>query len=94
MKRIQPEEYRDSKGGPRRAQLHATTTLVSDHTVRLNDTSVNTNSDEAGGGLALLVVMPLTGIATGSFPARNLAAIGFACFTGAFYYTSTHLPFP
>jgi MFS transporter, DHA2 family, multidrug resistance protein len=43
-----------------------------------------------GGGLALLVVMPLTGIATGKFPARNLAAIGFACFAGAFYYTSTH----
>jgi hypothetical protein len=62
---------------------------VSDHTVCLNDTSVNTSSDEAGGGLALLVAMPLAGIATGRFPARNLAAIGFACFTGAFYYTST-----
>jgi DHA2 family multidrug resistance protein len=34
--------------------------------------------------------MPLTGIATGRFSARNLAAISFACFTGAFYYTSTH----
>jgi DHA2 family multidrug resistance protein len=44
----------------------------------------------AGGGLALLVVMPLAGIATGRFPARNLAAFGFACFAGAFYYTSTH----
>jgi MFS transporter, DHA2 family, multidrug resistance protein len=43
-----------------------------------------------GGGLALLVVMPLAGIATGKFPARNLAAIGFACFASAFYYTSTH----
>ncbi|HEY1730913.1 MAG TPA: DHA2 family efflux MFS transporter permease subunit, partial [Terriglobales bacterium] len=44
----------------------------------------------AGGGLALLVVMPLGGIATGRFPARNMAAFGFACFAGAFYYTSTH----
>jgi DHA2 family multidrug resistance protein len=44
----------------------------------------------AGGGLALLVVMPLGGIATGKFPARNMAAFGFACFAGAFYYTSTH----
>src|SRR6202043_3276566 len=44
----------------------------------------------AGGGLALLVVMPLAGIATGRFPARNMAAFGFACFAGAFYYTSTH----
>jgi DHA2 family multidrug resistance protein len=44
----------------------------------------------AGGGLALLVIMPLGGIATGRFPARNMAAFGFACFAGAFYYTSTH----
>jgi MFS transporter, DHA2 family, multidrug resistance protein len=43
-----------------------------------------------GGGLALLVVMPLAGMATGRFPARNLAAIGFGCFAGAFYYTSSH----
>jgi DHA2 family multidrug resistance protein len=44
----------------------------------------------AGGGLALLVVMPMAGMATGRFPARNMAAFGFACFAGAFYYTSTH----
>src|ERR1700678_13649 len=44
----------------------------------------------AGGGVALLVVMPLAGIATGRLPARNLAAFGFVCFAGAFYYTSTH----
>jgi DHA2 family multidrug resistance protein len=43
-----------------------------------------------GGGVALLVIMPLGGVATGRFPARNLAAFGFACFAGAFYYTSTH----
>ena len=43
-----------------------------------------------GGGIALLIVMPLAGIATGRFAARNLAAIGFAFFTAAFYYTSTH----
>jgi DHA2 family multidrug resistance protein len=43
-----------------------------------------------GGGLILLVMMPLAGIATGKFPARNLAALGFACFAGAYYYTSTH----
>ena len=44
----------------------------------------------AGGGLALLVVMPLAGVATGRFPARNMAAFGFVCFACAFYYTSTH----
>src|ERR1700729_3328732 len=44
----------------------------------------------AGGGVALLVVMPLAGIATGKFPARNMAAFGFVCFACAFYYPSTH----
>jgi DHA2 family multidrug resistance protein len=43
-----------------------------------------------GGGIALLIVMPLAGVATGRFAARNLAAIGFVFFTAAFYYTSTH----
>jgi DHA2 family multidrug resistance protein len=44
----------------------------------------------AGGGLVLLVIMPMAGVATGRFPARNMAAFGFACFAAAFYYTSTH----
>jgi MFS transporter, DHA2 family, multidrug resistance protein len=44
-----------------------------------------------GGGLALLVVMPLAGMATGKFPARNLAAAGFAFFAIAYYYASTHI---
>jgi DHA2 family multidrug resistance protein len=39
----------------------------------------------------LLIVMPLAGIATGKFAARNLAAVGFAFFAAAFYYTSTHI---
>jgi len=43
-----------------------------------------------GGGIALLIVMPLAGFATGRFAARNLAAVGFACFAMAFYYLSTH----
>ena len=43
-----------------------------------------------GGGIALLVVMPLAGIATSKFAARNLAAIGFSFFAIAFYYLSTH----
>jgi MFS transporter, DHA2 family, multidrug resistance protein len=44
----------------------------------------------AGGGLILLVVMPLAGMATGKYPARSLAGFGFVCFVCAFYYTSTH----
>jgi len=44
-----------------------------------------------GGGIALLFVMPLAGIATGKFAARNLAAVGFAAFAFAFYFISTHI---
>jgi len=35
--------------------------------------------------------MPLAGIATGKFAARNLAATGFAFFAIAYYYVSTHV---
>jgi DHA2 family multidrug resistance protein len=41
-----------------------------------------------GGGIALVVVMPLAGIATGKFAARNLAAVGFIFFAAAFWYNS------
>jgi len=44
-----------------------------------------------GGGIALLFVMPMAGIATGKFAARNLAMIGFTFFAISFYYSSTHL---
>ena len=44
-----------------------------------------------GGGIALLIVMPLAGFATGKYPARNLVALGFAFFAIAYYYASTHL---
>jgi DHA2 family multidrug resistance protein len=44
-----------------------------------------------GGGVVLLIIMPLAGIAAGKFAARNLAVGGFAVFAFAFYYTSTHL---
>ena len=44
-----------------------------------------------GGGLVLLVLMPLAGLATGKFAARNIIAAGFAGFAVAFYYSSTHI---
>jgi DHA2 family multidrug resistance protein len=44
-----------------------------------------------GGGLVLLVVMPLAGIATSKISARNLVAAGFALFAFAFYYNSAKL---
>src|SRR6202166_5050771 len=43
-----------------------------------------------GGGIALLILMPLAGLALGKFPARNLIAGGFVGFAIAFYFSSTH----
>ena len=44
-----------------------------------------------GGGIALVIVMPMAGIAVGKFPARNLVAIGFMFFAAAFYWNSITL---
>ncbi|WP_446742785.1 DHA2 family efflux MFS transporter permease subunit [Silvibacterium acidisoli] len=44
-----------------------------------------------GGGIALIIVMPLAGAAVGRFAARNLVMIGFAFFAFSFYYSSTHV---
>ncbi len=43
-----------------------------------------------GGGVALLVIMPLAGWATGKFAARNLLILGFVFFAFSFYFSSTH----
>jgi MFS transporter, DHA2 family, multidrug resistance protein len=45
----------------------------------------------SGGGLALVLVMPLAGQAVSRFPARNLIAVGFTFFALSYYYTATHL---
>jgi len=52
-----------------------------------------TNAGEAltAGGFSLLVVMPFAGWATGKFPARNVAATGFAIFAFSFWYSTTQL---
>ena len=44
-----------------------------------------------GGGIALVIVMPLAGIATSKFAARNLAAVGFMFFAIAFYINSVSI---
>ncbi len=44
-----------------------------------------------GGGFSLCLVMPFAGQAVTKFPARNIIAFGFICFTLAYYYTATHL---
>jgi DHA2 family multidrug resistance protein len=57
----------------------------------LGYTATNAGMALTAGGIALVIVMPMAGIATGRFAARNLAAIGFAFFAMAYYYVSTHL---
>lgn len=44
-----------------------------------------------GGGLVLLVIFPSAGLINGKFPARYLAAFGFAAFALAFYWNSISL---
>ena len=44
-----------------------------------------------GGGIALLIMMPLAGLAVGKFAARNLVVLGFSFFALSFYYSSTHI---
>ncbi len=57
----------------------------------LGYTATNAGMALTAGGIALVIVMPLAGIATGKFAARNLAALGFAFFAVAYYYVSTHI---
>ena len=44
-----------------------------------------------GGGLVLLVVMPLAGQAVTRFPARNIICFGFFLFAIGYIYSATHL---
>ena len=44
-----------------------------------------------GGGIALLFMMPMAGVAVGRFAARNLVVLGFAFFAFSFYFSSTHI---
>ncbi|WP_263373547.1 DHA2 family efflux MFS transporter permease subunit [Granulicella aggregans] len=57
----------------------------------LGYTATNAGMALTAGGIALVIVMPAAGIATGKFAARNLAAVGFAFFAVAYYYVSTHI---
>ncbi|MBB5057348.1 DHA2 family multidrug resistance protein [Granulicella aggregans] len=57
----------------------------------LGYTATNAGMALTAGGIALVIVMPMAGIATGKFAARNLAAVGFAFFAAAYYYVSTHV---
>jgi DHA2 family multidrug resistance protein len=57
----------------------------------LGYTATNAGMALTAGGIALIIVMPLAGIATGKFAARNLAAVGFTFFAVAYYWVSTHV---
>ena len=57
----------------------------------LGYTATNAGMALTAGGVCLMIVMPMAGIATGKFAARNLAAIGFFFFACAYYIVSTHL---
>jgi len=72
--------------------LNATTVLQPQFSQELlHYTATLAGEALTAGGVALLLIMPLAGIATGRFAARNILAIGFTLFAAAFYYTSTHL---
>jgi MFS transporter, DHA2 family, multidrug resistance protein len=45
----------------------------------------------SGGGLALLVAMPMAGQLVSRFPARNLIAMGFVMFAVGYFYTARHI---
>jgi DHA2 family multidrug resistance protein len=45
----------------------------------------------SGGGLVLLIAMPMAGQAVSRFPARNLIAFGFVIFAIGYFYTAKNL---
>ena len=72
--------------------LNATTVLQPQFLQQqLGYTAFNAGLSLSGGGLALLVVMPMAGQAVSRFPARNLIAMGFVLFALSYFYTATHI---
>jgi MFS transporter, DHA2 family, multidrug resistance protein len=45
----------------------------------------------SGGGLVLLIAMPMAGQLVSRFPARNLIAMGFVIFAAGYFYTARNL---
>jgi DHA2 family multidrug resistance protein len=57
----------------------------------LGYTATNAGLALTAGGIALVVVMPLAGVLTGKFAARNLVIFGFVGFAFGYYYVSNHV---
>jgi DHA2 family multidrug resistance protein len=57
----------------------------------LGYTATNAGLALTAGGFSLVVVMPFAGWATGKFPARNIAALGFCFFALSFWITTRDL---
>ncbi len=72
--------------------LNATTVLQPQYLqTQLGYTALNAGLSLAGGGLALLVIMPIAGQAVSRFPARNVIAIGFTFLAASYWLTATKL---
>ena len=74
--------------------LNATTVLQPQFLQQeLGYTALSAGLSLSGGGLALLVVMPMAGQAVSRFPARNLIAMGFVLFAlSVFLYGDAYQP--
>ena len=70
--------------------LNATTVLQPQFLQsQLGYTATSAGLALSGGGLALLLIVPIAGQAVTHFPARNIIAFGFFCFTVAYFITAT-----
>ena len=72
--------------------LNATTVLLPQFLqAQLGYTATLAGLALSGGGLILIFLMPLAGQAVGRFPARNIIAFGFICFTVAYFMSATYI---
>jgi DHA2 family multidrug resistance protein len=72
--------------------LFGTTVLIPQYLqVLLGYPAVLAGEALAGGGLIMLLMMPLSGALVSKFDARYLMSFGFAVTAGALYYMATHL---
>jgi DHA2 family multidrug resistance protein len=72
--------------------LNATTVLQPQFLqAQLGYTATLAGLSLSGGGLVLIFLMPLAGQAVGRFPARNIIAFGFICFSIAYFMSATFI---